>query len=217
MKFNELQISKFTKALMFVFIMFAFATLLIPFVCMSFAKTDYLSGSTDLAAEPKLISDEGNLNTNILSDFGKYFEDHFAFRPQLVTINALIHYTFFNDTATNQVIAGKDGYMFYSATLNDYLGKDQLSDNQLQAIAYNLSLVQQTLEEANSSFCFMISPNKNSLYANFMPDYYLKGYTKHNSQRLIPFLQEYNVNYCDLFEVFEGQNTDQLYLKTDSH
>lgn len=217
MNFKDLKISKFSKAVMLVFVVLVFAALLVPLICMSFAKTEHLSGSTELAPEPALITDSGLPNTNILADTGKYFEDHFAFRPQFVTANAILHYTLFNDTATSQVISGNNGYMFYSATLDDYFVKNQLSDNQLKIIAYNLSLVQQYCEEHGSTFCFMVCPNKNSVYAKYMPANYLSGDDEHNVQRLIPYLDGYGVNYCNLFDVINSQDNNQLYLKTDSH
>ena len=106
--------------------------------------------------------------------------------------------------------------MYYSETLNDYFGQNLLTDTQLECIAYNLSIIQDYLNSYNKSFAFTIAPNKNTLYPQFMPYNYINTKEKHNADNLIPYLQKYNINYINLFDLFN--KTDQeLYLKTDSH
>ena len=45
------------------------------------------------------------------------------------------------------VIQGKDGWLYYKDSLDDYLGQDLLSDRSLFNIAHMLSMTQQALEE----------------------------------------------------------------------
>lgn len=120
---------------------------------MPVAKTDKLSGSTPLVEKPSIVNEDGTFNLKFISQYGEYFEQHFAFRPQLVTANALISSTIFKQSSTDQVVYGKNGYLYYSETLNDYFGQNLLTGTQLECIAYNLSIIQEYLYSYNKS-CF---------------------------------------------------------------
>ena len=60
-----------------------------PFVGMSVAASNETTENKELARFPRLRSD-GTWNVRYLSQMGGYFEDHFAFRQELVAANALI-------------------------------------------------------------------------------------------------------------------------------
>lgn len=208
--------SKTTKLISMVFVVCFIAILIIPLCFTPVIPTTHLSGSTELVEFPSLVDENNNYNDQFITQMGKYFEDHFAFRTQLVTANALLRNKIFHDSGTKQVISGDNGYYFYAETMNDYLGKDNLSDNDLTCIARNLKIVQDYLTNKGKSFCFTIAPNKNSLYSQFMPYYYIPSETEHNAARLKTLLKKYGVNYLDLFEVFDNPD-NQKYLKEDSH
>ncbi|MDO5329666.1 MAG: hypothetical protein Q4E88_06220 [Coriobacteriia bacterium] len=182
---------------------------------MPFAKTEHLSGSTELVSFPSLVKDDGTYNDRFIPELGEYFEDHFAFRPQLVTANAVLRNILFKDSGTDQVVVGKNGFYFFSGTMDDYLGKNDLSDRDLKSIANNLAIMQNYVESNGSKFGFTISPNKNTLYPYFMPYYYLQTQKQHNIERLQPYLEQKGVHYIDMFKIFD--NEDVNYLKEDSH
>lgn len=183
---------------------------------MPFAKTDHLSGSTDLVEFPSMINEEGSYNANFFPELGKYFEDHFAFRPQMVTANAFLRNNIFKDSGTDQVVVGNDGFYYFSGTLDDYLGKNDLTDRDLKSIANNLSIIQNYVESHGSNFAFAIAPNKNTLYPSFMPYYYKQTQKQHNADRLKLYLKEYGIHYIDMFDLFFNDD-DVNYLKEDSH
>ena len=183
---------------------------------MPFAFTERLSGGTEPVKEPSIILEDGSLNINIFEDCGKYFEYHFAFRSQFVTANSLLRKLLFNESGTDQVILGRDGFMFYSGTLDDYFGKDELSDFELNVIANNLKIIQDNLTKRGKRFCFVVAPNKNSLYPQFMPYNYIETNNLHNFSRLTSYLDLLKINYLNVFEIFN--NLDEIvYLKEDSH
>ena len=61
-----------------------FGVCLTPLVGMGLTKEEASSENRTLSAFPDLKTEEG-LNVNWLSDAGDYFQDHFAFRNELVT------------------------------------------------------------------------------------------------------------------------------------
>lgn len=189
---------------------------LIPLVCMTFARTDTTTEKKELAPLPSLIED-GSLNINYLGQLGAYFSDRFAFRQQLVSLDSAIRGRVFGVSTVDSVVVGKDGWLFYTDTVNDYTGAQPLSDRALFNIANNVSIMQQYAEARGARFVFTIAPNKNTLYPQFMP-YTLTAADRsaHNAVRLRERLDSLGVNYVDLFEMFDSRG-EVLYLERDSH
>lgn len=188
--------------------------LLIPFAGMTFWPTNETTENTVLAEWPHLV-EEGEWNQDYLADMGTYFEDHFAFRQNFVTANALLYGKVFKTSTTDQVVVGEKDWLYYSGTLDDYLGKNLLSQRERYAIVHNLKIIQEYVESKGSQFVLMIAPNKNSLYNEDMP-YYCQEGNETNLDLLSEMLKEAGVSYLDLYKLFEEQE-DILYFKRDSH
>lgn len=201
-----------TKA--FVFIAVVLGILLIPFVCMSVWPTNETTENIPLAEIPSQYKGE-KPNLYYLSDWGAYFEDHFAFRQQMVTANAKLYSTLFQQSTTDQVILGKEGWLYYSGTLADYQGKNVLSERAWFSLVHNLQLMQEYTESQGSRFLVTVAPNKNSLYGEYMPKNYFAG-TQKNIDHLAEKMQEAGVSYVDLYALFQNQE-ETLYFKRDSH
>lgn len=188
--------------------------LLMPLVAMTVAPTTETTEKKELTKLPGLRED-GRWNVNLLSDLGAYFEDHFSFRQEMVSANAKLRSALLQTSATEKVIDGTDGWLYYNGTLDDYQGTNLLSERSLFNIAHNLSMMQGMTEAMGSQFWYTIAPNKNTLYDENMPYYYQAGETS-NMDQLIPYLEEEGVHYIDLRSAFEEQD-EVLYLKRDSH
>lgn len=188
--------------------------LLIPFAGMTFWATNETTENTVLAEWPHLV-EKGEWNQDYLADMGTYFEDHFAFRQNFVTANALIYGKVFGTSATDQVVVGEDDWLYYSGTLDDYSGKNLLSQREQYAVVHNLKTIQEYVESKGSQFVLMIAPNKNSLYDENMPYYYQEG-SETNLDILSEMLKEAGVSYLDLYELLDEQE-EVLYFKRDSH
>ena len=193
-----------------------FGVCLTPLVGMGLTKEEASSENRTLSAFPALKTEEG-LNVNWLSDAGDYFQDHFAFRNELVTANALVNGKIFQVSTASGVIQGTDGWLYYKDSLDDYLGINQLSDRGLFNVAHTLSMMQKNFTARGKKFLFTVAPNKNSLYGEHMPYYdSLKVAEVNNLARLTPILEKERVNYTDLKSLFEAQD-EVLYHERDSH
>lgn len=201
------------------YISIAIVLLLVPFVGMFFSpgtKAEVSNGEKrELAAFPEAYLEDGTLNVSYLSGLGDYFEDHFALREHMITADALLKSVTVGSGTQDQVIMGKDGWLFFHGSVDDYLGRELLSERELYDIAHNLSLIQEYVEERGGKFLFAAAPNKNSLYGEYMPYNYLQAETS-NAQNLLPLLQQEKISTVDLFEAF-GQQDEPLYLRRDSH
>lgn len=198
------------------FIVIGMLICLAPFACMTFARTDETTEKKELAAMPELTVD-GKLNDNYLTELGDYFDDHFAFRQYMVSMDSWVESVLFQKSSVDNVLVGKEGWLFYTDSLNDYLGKDTLSDRAIYNIVYNLSIMQEEIESQGRSFVFTIAPNKNSLYGEYMPYIYsIKESDTNNRQLLENALSQSDVNYVDLYSLL-SDSAEILYLKKDSH
>lgn len=198
-----------------IFIGLCMICMLIPFVCMSFAMTTETTENKTLSSMPEIMDGE-KINVDYLSDMGAFFNDHFAFRQQMVSVNAAIYGKLFGASATSEVLIGTDGWLYYTGTLNDYTSEHLMTERGRINIVHNLKLMQEYVESHGSSFLFTIAPNKNSLYGEHMPYYYVKGAAANNYECLLPMLQEAGIHYADLFQAFRAED-EVLYFEKDSH
>lgn len=195
----------------------ALILLVVPSLGMIVSRTDTTSENRILAKTPSVKKQDGSFNETYLQDWGTWFEDHFAFRNQLVGVDAIVQSEVFQVSNVDTVVKGTDGWLYYKSSVDDYLGRNTLSRRSCYGIAHNLELVQQKLQQDGIDFRFTIAPNKNSLYGDNMPYYYQERVSGiHNRTYVGPYLKALGVNYTDLFEAFEAQD-QVLYLKTDSH
>ena len=193
-----------------------FAICLCPSLGMLVTKQEASSENRQLSEFPSPKTEEGKINVEWLSQAGDYFQEHFAFRNELVTGNALLHGRLLETSTADGVIQGKNGWLYYKDSLDDYLGQDLLSDRSLFNIAHMLSMTQQALEEKGVNFLFTIAPNKNSLYGDNMPYYdKLKVSDQTNRENLESWLKTEKVAYADLYQTLMEEEV--LYHARDSH
>lgn len=198
-----------------VFIVLFVILCLIPSVGMFFAAQEQASANEILALPPSFTAADGNFNTHLLRDTSDYVADRFAFRKKLVNAWSVLNAAVFKTSAEKQVVLGKEGWLYYEPTLNDYMGRS-MSDAELECAAKALFALQRSAEEKGACFVFTIAPNKNSLYGEQMPSYIPSAHDSSNAARLRPYLERYGVRYVDLFSVFSSEE-DTLYYRTDSH
>ena len=188
---------------------------LLPLLGMLLFGPSEAAANEQLQPKPTLTTRDGAFNWEFLSELGAYFGDHFALRQQAATGWAAVNAALFHSSVEDQILLGKEGWLFFRETLDDYRGQ-RLPDEQLQAIAQHLAQLQGTLEAQGKRFLFTVAPNKNSLYPAFMPDYIPNGHDESNLVRLRAFLEAEGVHYTDLYALLDGEE-DILYFRTDSH
>lgn len=199
-----------------IYIIICLLLCMVPFVCMTFAATNTTTENRTMAELPS-ITEDGKWNQSYFQELGAYFNEHFAFRPALVTADSIIQSKVFRVSNMGTVLVGSEGWLYYTSTLNDFLGKQTLSEKGIWNAAHNLSLMQQSVEERGGTFLFTAAPNKNSLYGENMPYYDSKKASDVKNMTLLePQLEAWNIPYADLFSEFRREK-EILYLKRDSH
>lgn len=114
------------------------------------------------------------------------------------------------------MIVGKDGWLFFEETLDDYMKRNCLNKRQIHNCARVLKLIEQGVEVCDADFVFVAAPNKNTLYGEYMPDRYVPLNGQGNLNALITSMKEQGVHYVDLREVLSEQK-EQVYHKLDTH
>ncbi len=188
-----------------------------PFVGMLAGDMGNQTAENRILASFPQWQTKGKWNPYFLQELGAYFEDHFALRTLLVAIDANIQSQVFGVSNVDTVTLGEDGWLYYTASLDDYQGKPALSRRGIANAVHNLSLVQQYVESKGASFLFTPVPNKATLYGTHMSYYIQKREGAASQWELLkPEIEAARIPYVDLFSLFAGQE-ETLYLKRDSH
>ena len=205
------------KKFLIVFITICISVLAVPLVAMIFRPTTESTDNRKLAQFPAVTKPDGSLNVAFFSGFYSWFSDHFAFRNELIYADANIQNDVFKVSNVDNVISGRDGWLFYTSTLKDYLGTDRMSDREIYNIAHNISIAYDYVKDKGCKFVLTVPANKNTLYGEYMPYYdsYIVD-NVHNIDALTPLLNDMQIPYADLVKSFKDEE-EILYLKTDSH
>lgn len=195
------------------------ALLLMPLIFMpvaGFQKAESQASQTEFPS----LRENGQWNIHFLAELGEYFNHSFAFRNHLITAYNGVMAEVFRTSMEDDVIMGKDGYLFYRDTLDDYQKTGSMDARKIENTVYNLELLEKILDRQGISFVFTIAPNKNSLYGEYMPGRYQKLRTEassySNSERFQEQLEGRKLSYVNLFSLFQS-HSEELYHKTDSH
>lgn len=197
---------------------------LVPSVCMPFFSSDSSAEKRDLAEFPSVMTDENKINFEFFDEFDTWFSEHFAFRQELVNTDGRIKVTLTGTSPNTDVIAGKNGWLYYGETTDDYLNINTLSRREINNIAHNLRMINDYCVKNNAEFVFFSAPNKNSLYPENMPFNYIPAGNDGNYECLSAELSGSDF-YLDMKSALLGMKyilletgpAVSLYHKTDTH
>jgi len=188
-----------------------------PLLAIAFGVKSPNQEKRILAEKPALFTPHG-LNLNFPKQFNAYFSDHFGLRSTCVTAyTALIYYTL-NDSVNEQVMTGKNGWLFFGPTLKDYTAINTLTDLQIDRIVKTLVQQEAYLSSLGITFLFTIAPNKSSVYPEHMPARYRPQLQQNNLHKLSKALEKEAIHYVDLLEPLRAaKHKHQVYHAKDTH
>ena len=192
------------------------AVCLIPSAGMLLLPQGEAAANQTLAPAPRLFLEDGSFNTQVLDEVTDYVADHFAFRQEMITASAQLDAAVFQVSNQGDVVLGKEDWLFYQETMADYLRTEPLSGQQLFGAARTLALLQEHAAARGARLYVTVSPNKASLYPEYLPNVGEPLEGESNVDRLLPYLEGEGVSYLDLFAPFQ-QEDEVLYYRTDSH
>ncbi len=203
------------KKLKYIFTAVFLICCLVPVFTMPFFAQSESTEKRELSSLPVLYSSQDGLNQDYFDQLNTYLSEHFSFRSQLVTAWSVAKASVFKTSTRDNVIVGKDDWLFFADTLPDFTGSEVLDKNQLRAVVKILDLMNEYVEKNSGDFVFVVAPNKNTVYPQHMPYNIIKTKNPDNSSQLNELLKNKSY-YINLLPVFEKE-TQQLYHKRDSH
>lgn len=192
-------------------------------VCSFFSVGMLIPGAADAAegdvSMPSLLTDPPfiTINSDFGDEFEEYFQKSFAYRNKVVDAFALFKSSVFSE-GNEQVILGKDDFLFFNDTLADYMGTDKMTDKEIEAAADALLQMSKASSEHGADFLFVCAPNKNSIYPEMMPSRYVEDTSPSDLDRLMEALDARGVPYLDLRPLLIAEKENKLvYHKRDTH
>ncbi len=174
------------------------------------------AGANELLSDaPRWTDKDGSWNESYLSDLADWINDRFFLRQEMITLDNWLTAKVFGNSGEDKVTLGKDGWLFFTETLDDYTGTDPMTQRELFSVAKNLQLMSLYCHYEGKDFAFCIAPNKNSLYGAYMPDLGVKA-AQTDAAKLMDNLDSLGVKTVDLFTALRHIG-EPLYFAHDSH
>lgn len=160
------------------------------------------------------------------TEFSDYFGENIPFRNELISLNSLIDYFIFDVSSNEDVIVGKDDWLFYNKTddgnpVGCYCGNDMLSDTELQVIAAKWEYMNEILSGQGKEFVLFILPNKERVYPEYMPSRYGIPAKEYQALQVVNYLRDNTeirvvYPYEELIEAKESIDKN-IWYKSDTH
>ena len=192
-----------------------FLACLVPSVGMLIAGPAPAAANEIPAPKPRLVSYDGSLNPDVLSQTQKYMSNRFFLRLECITAWDRLCADGFSTSANDSVLIGPDGWLFYGGAVNDISGAGQMTDRQIWCAARSLALMQEYAESQNARFLFVPVCGKYTLYPWHAPEYVTVAEGS-NRERLLAALDGQDVDYVNLYDTFTAVE-EELYYQWDSH
>ena len=208
---------KSSKAANYFFCGMFFLASVIPSAGMFFRKkSDDNINKKDIS----LTDESGKINTDLNKEVDSYVSENFAFRDQLISADTFLRKHLFGVSANDEVIIGKDGWLYYSQTVDDFINLPDISQTGIKNIVHNLEMMNKYVTEHGGKFLVTVAPNKNTIYPEYMPSNFISSDSSDNLQRLTEVINDSSVAYCDLKTMLLQKKADTdvvLYHKKDTH
>jgi hypothetical protein len=106
---------------------------------------------------------------------GGWFDEHLGFRSVWVKTDNQVNYSLFREFPKyfnpQEIILGKDNWLFEQEYIDSLLGLYVATPEQLEQLAIDLKRLQEELEQQGVTMLVVISPNKAVHYPEYLPDW----------------------------------------------
>lgn len=211
--------NKIIKKLLFAFIMLF---LFLPLIQnkLQFIELRKLKGSFTEIENP-YISVHGWFEVEYQKQQEEYIKETLGFRNFFVRLNNQIDYSFFNKANAEDVLVGKDNYLFSRQYIITYLGRDFVGQDYIDNKLKKLRELKDTLRTKDIDIIVVIPPGKGGFYSEYIPDSFLPEIKSNsNYESYISGFDKNSINYLDFNQWFkEVKDTSQfpLYPKNGTH
>lgn len=159
-----------------------------------------------------------------------FIADNSPFRYQLVLLDAGLDYALFGTSQSDQVLPGKDGWLFYKDGPNAaqpaaaYQGLAVINDPTavLAEASAGLQILSDRLAESGCTLVLDIAPEKGRVYREYMPEGYPIVNEENRADKFVAYMRKHttvpvNWQYAALRSEARKDPDRLLYYKTDTH
>jgi hypothetical protein len=134
----------------------------------------------------------------------------------LVDIHAVINQTIFHVSGEEQVIVGRNGWLYFNEEMPAYFGGNA-DTAAIDALCGSVERLSFALAARDIKLIILIAPNKNSIYPEYMAYNYIKSNAESTANIINERLSKSGVTVLDAFSVLQNNKENILYHKTDTH
>lgn len=213
------KIYQFNSRIDIVFLSAFFVLLFIPLTCIS--ESEKLELENRMLAKYVPLIQNGKINLKYGVQFEKWFNDRFGGRNLFLDVYNRIE-NFLTRYGNDKVLVGFDNWLFYKEenSLRNFQNLDLFSVQGLENAAAYLSAIDDWAKKHNKKFYFLIFPDKNKIYGEFIRGIKLINSNDNSrANQLINYLKTYtSVNVIYPYnELIQEKENALLYWKNDTH
>jgi hypothetical protein len=185
-----------------------------------FDRKFVLEENRNLAKRPVLTLSRQNISS-LPARFEAYFNDQFGYRKRLIYWLALVKVQGLGVSSTPGVTVGKCGWLYLAsdAALSSYRATRPFTSDQLEAYRQIIEARRDWLAARGIAYVFIIPPNKDTIYPEFVPRSYNRVNRTSRLDQLVEFTKSRsNVTVLDVRdELRHAKQVERVYDVTDSH
>ncbi len=153
--------------------------------------------------------------------FSLFFDDHFPLRTQLIQGYNYLRVKIMKHSDQRHVLMGRNGWLFYTREklLQDFSGRVPFSEEKLAAFRGLVEARRDWLAARGIAYLFVIPPNKQTIYPEYMPENYTRVKGRTRMDQLMDHMRAHSdVTVVDLRgSLLAAKSRHQLYYRHDSH
>ena len=151
-----------------------------------------------------------------------YFNDHFGWRKQLIHWHGQLEIAVFRKKTANEVVWGTDGWLYYYPPKPGHdppsRGPRLFSQQELENLRHILECRRDWLACRSINYLFVVAPNKQSIYPEYLPSWLKLPSPTRLDQFLLYMSNHSTVAILDLRPPLKrGKGLAPTYYRTDSH
>jgi len=158
---------------------------------------------------------------DFIAGLESYYNDHFGFRKRLIRWSNHWKRELFKQSTLPNVITGRDGWLYYSddGMIENSLGLARFQPKQLRDWQTLLETRRDWLARRGIRYLFVIPPNKESIYPEFLPKWLAEAHPTTKLDQFFAYMKTNStVEVLDLRPLLlEAKKTGLVYLMTDTH
>lgn len=153
--------------------------------------------------------------------FDAWLNDHFPLRAHIIRLHSLLRHRWLG-APSSTVLVGKSGWLYYTGdrTLEDFVGRDPLSEAELARWHDHLEGRRAWLAARGIRYLFVIVPNKSTIVTEMMPTLLQAQHRPGKLDQLLAYLRarQSTVPILDLRETMAAAHREgRGYWRFDSH